>query len=260
MTEPTGPIDPAVRAALAALPVDIAADQPPPAPVDPAMLARWAGRLPDALLSVWQHYGLITLAGGRLHLIDPARLAPILAYIIEDDPDLDGDTHAIAYGDLGEVVVWSARWGFGFLSPVLLALTVPGLTSPAQSGLVSADGDTGPRPPGLSPAADAQFVRLVLRMPPEMIEAFDPAQAPVHDRVAERLGPLPPGFIYGTPVAPPPLGGTPAEAFVPAELTEWLEGCYGNASVSLSDWDRDPPTQRLVGAAGRADAGPGAAL
>ncbi len=80
-------------------------------------LAADTGRFPATLRDVWSTYGLVALAGGRLRLIDPARLAPLMAYIFDGDSDLAGDVQTIAHGNLGEVVLWSANWATGFCHP-----------------------------------------------------------------------------------------------------------------------------------------------
>ena len=185
--------------------------------------------LPQGLFRVWSDHGLAALAGGRLHLMDPARLAPLMSHILEGDPDLGSDVAAIAYGNLGELVLWSGRHGYGFLSPVLATLEMPNLTAPR------------PEPP------EAQFARQVLQMPAELIEAFDPDQQPVHDRLVATLGNLPPGAIYGTTPVPPPLGGTPVGHYVVAELMDWLEAVYTEIGITLVDWTREPAEIRPVG-------------
>ena len=185
--------------------------------------------LPLSLRIIWRKYGLVSLAGGRLHLLDPARLAPVISYIFEGDPDLAGDVHAIAYGNLGEVVVWSGRYGYGFLSPVLSTLEMPNLTR------------TTAEPP------ETQFVQQVLDMPPELLDAYDPARQLVHDRLVSTLGRLPHGAIYGTTPVPPPLEGTPVENYVVAYVAEWLEAVYTEIAVTLVDWDLTPSDQRQIG-------------
>jgi hypothetical protein len=156
-------------------------------------------------------------------------LAGLVAFIFQDDPDLGGDVHAIAHGNLGEVVLWSRRYGFGLLSPVLGTLEMSNLTKAVAE------------PP------EAQFVAQVVQMPPEVLEAYDPDQMPVHDRLVARLGALPPGAIYGTTPAPPPLGGTRIEDYVVADIVEWLEAVYTDMAVSLVDWESASPQLRQIG-------------
>ena len=205
---------------------------PPPRDATPAQITlsqREYALLPAALHHIWRVYGFITLAEGRLHLVDPARFAPLMSYIFEGDPDLDGNVQAIAYGSLGELVLWSGRHGYGFLSPALSTLEMPNLTGDSIA------------PP------EAQFVDQVLHMPPELIDAYDPAREPVHDRLVAKLGPLPYGAIYGTTPVPPPLEGTPVEHYVVAEVRDWLEAVYAEIAVSLVDWARTPSQLRQIG-------------
>ncbi|HRK42165.1 MAG TPA: GAD-like domain-containing protein [Gemmobacter sp.] len=184
--------------------------------------------LPATLREIWAGYGLVTLANGRLRLLDPRRLASVISFIFEGDPDLDGDVHAIAYGNLGEIVLWSGWYGYGFLSPVLATLEMPNLTRP------------------LADPAEAQFITQVLDMPPEVLDAYDPARNPVHDRLVARLGPLPEGAIYGTTPVPPPLEGTPVEHYVIADAIEWLEAVYAEIAVTLVDWEMNPAEFRQI--------------
>ncbi|MDO5604356.1 MAG: GAD-like domain-containing protein [Paracoccus sp. (in: a-proteobacteria)] len=193
------------------------------------MIARWGAHVPALLVETWRLRGLVDLAGGRLRLCDPGWLAPLMSYLFEGDVDLDGDCHAIAIGNLGEVVIWSERHGFGLLSPVLSTLTLPYLLTPVP------------------PAPDAQIRDHVLGLSERAIEAFDPDGEPVHDRLVERFGPLEPGMIYGATPVPPRLGGTPVKDYVIADAAEWLEAVYTEMAVSIFDYDRDPQVLRMVG-------------
>lgn len=183
-----------------------ASDQRRPAPAD--AVAIWAGKLPPLLLDIWRRYGLVRLAGGRLRLVDPRRFEPLMGYVFHGDPDLAGDTHVIGLGDLGELVLWSERHGFGFLSPLLAALEMPYILSPT------------------APAADTQIADLLIPMVPSAIEAFDPEQQPVHERLRARLGRLDHDNIYAATPAPPRPGGTPVEDYEVADALEWLEAVY----------------------------------
>ncbi len=201
----------------------------PPAPSVPAQtIARAKDRLPPLLIGVWQTYGFASLAKGRLRLIDPKWLAPLISYIFEGDVDLDGDCHAIALGDLGEVVIWSQRHGYGFLSPAVSSLDMRYILDPDP------------------PSADDQILNELLHFPAEGIEAFDPDQQPLHQRLRQRLGPLPPGMIYGTTPVPPALEGTPLEHWVVAEAADWLEAVYTEMAITLVDWSRPNPDLRQV--------------
>lgn len=210
-------------------------------PVPATKVARWTGRLPATLLQIWGDYGFVTLAEGRLHLVDPARLAPVMSFVFGEDPDFAGDTHAIAYGDLGEVVVWSERYGYGFLSPVLSTIEMPALTAdplPTQRA---------PKRALTRAALDQQFVDMVLHLPADLIETFDPSGEKLHARLKKRLGPPPDGMIYGTTPVPPPAAGSPIEHYVLAEVTDWLEAVYTSVGVSVVDWGRPSPMIRFVG-------------
>lgn len=219
-------VDPGLEAAIVAR-LGVAPRDATPFLVD-AMQRQFA-ELPLSLRMIWRKYGLVSLAGRRLHLLDPARLAPVISYIFEGDPDLAGDVHAIAYGNLGEVVLWSARYGYGFLSPVLSTLEMPNLTR------------------GIAEPPEAQFIQQVLDMPPALIDAYDPARRLVHDRLVSTLGRLPYGTIYGATPVPPPLEGTPVENYVVADVAEWLEAVYTEIAVTLVDWDLTPSDQRRIG-------------
>ncbi|SFR34048.1 GAD-like domain-containing protein [Litoreibacter janthinus] len=198
-------------------------------PVDAVTIARYANILPDALLDVWRNSGLCSIAGGRMQLIVPDMFASLTSYIFEGDPDLAGDTYAIAYGALGEVVFWSGRHGFGFLAPGLATLDMPYILDPTP------------------PTGDAQIAQDLLTFPATGIESFDPAGAPVFERLQARFRPLPFGAIYGTTPVPPSLAGTPVEHYVVAEAADWLEAVYTNINITLVDWSRQPSELRRVG-------------
>ncbi len=217
-------IDPGLEAAIVAR---LGAVPPDAVPFDATR--RHYADLPLSLRMIWRRYGLVSLADARLHLLDPARLAPVISYIFEGDPDLDGDVHAIAYGNMGEVVLWSGRFGYGFLSPVLSTLEMPNLTR------------------GAAELPDTQFVQQVLDMPPALIDAYDPARQLVHDRLVSTLGRLPYGAIYGATPVPPRLEGTPVGDYVVADVAEWLEAVYTEVAVTLVDWELTPSEQRQIG-------------
>lgn len=196
--------------------------------VPAGIITRWSGILPDALIAVWQDYGYIELAGGRLQLIDPNALAPIISHIVRNDVDLAGDTHPIAYGDLGEVVVWSERYGIGFLSPVFHTLEMYFIVKPDP------------------PSETEQIVNYLLKVQPGLIERYDLHDKPVHDRLVKMLGPLAPGEIYGVTPAPR-FDNVSVEDYVVADVAEWLEAVYTQVRVGLVNWDRIPFDLRDVG-------------
>lgn len=222
MTEGDGKPAQHLEALLAA-----ASDQRRPAPAD--AVAFWSGKLPPLLLDIWRRYGMVRLAEGRVRLVEPRRFEPLMAYIFNGDPDLDGDTHTIALGGLGELILWSQRHGFGFLRPSLAALEVPYILSHG------------------APPADTQIADLVIPIRPPEIEAFDPEQQPVYDRLRARLGQLDNDDIYTATPAPPQLGGTPVEDYEVADALEWLEAVYSEMNIMLVDFDRDPIELRMVG-------------
>ncbi|MCG7628584.1 hypothetical protein MHM88_12275 [Epibacterium sp. MM17-32] len=197
-------------------------------PVAPDTLARWQPRLPPLLIEVWATYGLVSVAMGRVHLLEPARLAGLMDFIFGNDPELAGDTHAIAYGNLGELMVWSQRHGFGFLSPILSTLEMPNLT-----------GDT-------AIPAERQIRERLLQIPPQMIEVHDGAQQPLYDRLAAALGPLPDGMVYAPRILPPRPGGRPVEDYGIVPLETCLEDLYTAYQVSIVDWARANPMLRFV--------------
>ena len=204
-----------------------ASDQRRPAPAD--AVALWSGKLPPLLLDIWRRYGLVRLAGGRLRLVDPRRFEPLMGYVFHGDPDLAGDTHVIGLGDLGELALWSQRHGFGFLSPLLAALEMPFILSPTAA------------------PADNQIADLLIRMSPSAIEAFDPEQQPLHERLRAKLGRLERDDIYAATPAPPQLGGTPIEDYEVADAVEWLEAVYQAMNVTLVDYQHVPFQLRMIG-------------
>lgn len=208
-----------IRAVIEA---DLVVSRTDPLPLRPETIAHWRGVLPDLLIEVWEDYGLIKIAGGRMQLIAPNYLDALVSHITGDDADLGGDTHAIAIGDLGEVVLWSGRHGFGFLSPQYRAIYMPHITNPRM------------------PPADQQIAEHVLRLHTETIEARDPGGKPVYARLEKQLGALPPLCIYGTTPVPPPLEGTPVDHYVIADACDWLEATYTSGIVVdiIFDWTR----------------------
>lgn len=195
---------------------------PPPAEV-------WAGRVPDALLHLWAAHGLASFASGRLRLIDPDLLAPVIAFAVRGDPDLDGDTWPIALGRFGQVVVWSERHGAGFWEPRMPSLEMPWLG----------------RPPA-RPAA--QIIEMVVALPPVAVDWLDAEGRSILPAL-ETILPEPAWHeIWGATPVPVPLEDVPPEDFVPAPAADWLEALHAEASTMLVDWNQpDTPELRLVG-------------
>lgn len=204
-----------------------AVDHTRPAPAD--AVAHWAGKLPPLLLDIWRRYGMVRLAGGRLRLVDPRRFTPLMEYIFEGDPDLDGDTHAIALGDFGELVLWSERYGFGFLTPMLSALDMPYILT------------------ATAPSADSQIADLLVPIKATGIEVFDTDLQPLHDRLRARLGPLEDDLIYAATPVPLPPEGTSEEDYLVADALEWLEAVYVEVHVTLMEWEPEMRQLRLIG-------------
>ena len=127
------------------------------------------------------------------------------------------------------VALWSERHGFGFLSPLLAALEMPFILAP------------------LAPPADTQIADLLIATRPSAIEAFDPEQQPLHERLRARLGRLEHDDIYAATPAPPRLGGTPIEDYEVADALEWLEAVYTQMNVTLVDYQRVPFQLRMIG-------------
>lgn len=188
----------------------------------------WVSHLPNSLLYVWAKYGFVSLAGDRLRLINPLTLKPLIAFLTEGDPDIDHDTHAVALGNLGEVVVWSERHGVGLLTWPLSTLQMTYMKDE--------------RPP----SPDEQILADLLMLPANVFETTDPMGKPVHDRLVERLGRLSGMDIYGATPVPPEPGATPVEDYVVADALEWLEANYTEMDVDLVDWSRTPARLRTL--------------
>lgn len=198
-------------------------------PVDPGIISRWQGRFPELLLDVWRSYGFTSLAMGRLHLVDPEPFEPLMSYVFGGDRDLKDDTHTIAYGNFGELIVWSERHGWGMMSPVMSSLDMRNLT------------EAIPMP------AELQIEIYVLQAAPEVFERYDAQGKPMHDRVKAALGPLPPGGLYATKFV---TRDRNEDLFVENyEITnafEWLQEFYSSHQITLVDWMRDAPMVRKV--------------
>ena len=151
-----------------------------------------------------------------------------MAYLTEDDVDLDGDTHAIARGDLGEVAIWSERHGFGWL------------TWPSPSLFMIYMMDPAP------PSPDEQILVELLRASPEGLDVIDMDGDPLHDRVAVRLGPLEGMEIYAPTPVPARVHEALVETFVVADAMEWMEANYSGIAITLVDWLRDSPMLRRL--------------
>lgn len=76
-------------------------------------LAYCAGRLPPRLIQFLRDNGHATFQNGGVTIARPLTIAPILALIFKDDPDLSHqDCTTVSYNPFGHLSLWSQTLGF----------------------------------------------------------------------------------------------------------------------------------------------------
>lgn len=91
------------------------------------------GKLPQALLGVWERYGLCQFWGGLLRLCHPEEMRGVLSLAFGDDEELDAERcHVVAYNAFGQLYIWSERFQRLFLDLVDLRLRGRVLDDPGR--------------------------------------------------------------------------------------------------------------------------------
>ncbi|TWI36041.1 GAD-like domain-containing protein [Paracoccus sulfuroxidans] len=199
-------------------------------PVSDDVLARYEGRLPDLLLDFWQAHGVGDLAGGLLRLTVPDAFAGALAVLFRGDPDFEHDSHVIAYGPFGDLLIWHERHWLLFCGMTLAFVDAPFLFHPARDK-----------------TADQLVLEQVLGIDLAVLDLHDEADMPLFRRALTKLGRLAPGQIYG--LQPPVSVGLPVE-LSRLEVTlaeEWLVQRFTGWTYTLTDFQARRLSIRDIG-------------
>lgn len=202
-------------------------------PVPDEVLARYERRLPDLLLDFWQTHGVGDLAGGLLRLTVPDAFAGALAVLFRGDPDFEQDSHVIAYGPFGDLLIWHERHWLLFCGMTLAFVDAPFLFHPPRDK-----------------TADQLVLEQVLGVDPAVLDLHDEADMPLFRRALTKLGRLPLGHIYG--LQPPASVGLPVELsrlhITPAE--DWLVQRFSSWTYTLTDFQARRLSIRDIGGPG----------
>jgi len=72
--------------------------------------ARYADRLPPALIGFWQTYGRGSYQDGKFWICDPAPFQPVIEAVFYGDPEFDpADMTAIGYSAFASLKIWHRR-------------------------------------------------------------------------------------------------------------------------------------------------------
>lgn len=200
------------------------------APVPPEILARYSKLLPGLVLDLWEAHGIGDLDGGRLRLCIPRSLQSVVNQLFDGDPDLGGDTYALAYGPFGDLVAWNARHQMVYVNMQLSAVDVPALVRPAA------------RAPD-----DLAVLDGLLRLPLGVLDAYDAHAQPMFQPARDRYGELPALHIYG--MFPPAPKNEPfiVENHRIIEAEEWLSLKLSDAAFQLADMQAQRFELRRIG-------------
>ena len=151
------------------------------APRGKAMLDRYRGVLPGALLDFWELHGQGLMLDGKFQFCDPQHFAPISQMIFGADPQLPAERcHIYGFSAFGTLLVWSEDHG-----GVRVELVEQVASAPALTG----------REPKLSP--DASIAVNLFGLDQEVLDLVDTAGKGLFARARKVLGPLQPGQVYG---------------------------------------------------------------
>jgi len=154
----------------------------PGTPVTDTALALWKGRLPDALLALWQRDGLARYHDDRLTMVDPAQYETVLAALLAGSPPWDKDNlHVYAISPFGQMLICGEKTGVDLtLEPHEGYLCAPAaLTLPASNAV-----------------RNRSLHDFLLTLDDPELDVLTEDEEPMFWRVREMLGPLGDGEIY----------------------------------------------------------------
>ncbi len=71
----------------------------------------YRGKLPNALLDLWEVYSIGQFWGGLLRFVHPADMREVLSLALGDDPQIDAARcYVVAYTAFGRLLVWSEQF------------------------------------------------------------------------------------------------------------------------------------------------------
>lgn len=110
------------------------------APMPEATVAAYRGRVPDALLELWQRYGTGSCVADYVRIIDPALYEPALADCTGRTVGSSSESIPVAVSGLGDLVVWEPGSGFTMLKFRDHAVRGMGTKVSTVFGLLALDG------------------------------------------------------------------------------------------------------------------------
>lgn len=154
----------------------------PGLPVTDTTLPLWKGRLPDALLALWQRDGLARYHDDRLTMVDPAQYDAVLDAFLAGSP-LRGkdDFHVYAISPFGQMLICGERTGV----ELTLEPHEGHLCAPAAATLPTSSIDRNRR-----------LHDFLLTLDDRELDVLTEDEEPMFWRVREMLGPLCDGEIY----------------------------------------------------------------
>ncbi|MEP4198651.1 MAG: GAD-like domain-containing protein [Aliishimia sp.] len=187
-------------------------------PVSEDVIRMYEGRVPNALLDVWDNYGIGDLGEGRLRLCMPGALRSAAQSLFRGDPEFTSDVHIVAYGAFGDLVIWSERHQFVFVSMVLSSVEAPILFNE-----------------GLRVSDDQAVINDLLLLHPQAMDTTDDAGQPMFADALEKYDKLPLMHIYG--MQPAASFGRPINVanLAVVEAEDWLQEKLAGSTFSLDD-------------------------
>lgn len=192
-----------------------------------ADLQALAGRIPDALVRLFDRMGVGVWGEGRWQTVEPRRFDGVLRQVFAGDPDFDpADLTLVALRAFGHAWLWHRRLGYLHFSVYPNRVSAPDshfgkpLTQPDQTALIAF---------AVMPTTSARY------------DEFDSGGRPLFDRLVRLHGPLAPGQIFA-PRLHPALGGVLSlETLRPVPAVEALGLIAQAEPVTLIDGRRPRP-------------------
>lgn len=140
----------------------------------------YRGKLPHAMVELWQRAGTGLVLGSFFQLCNPARYASIMELVFDGDPDIRPEqTHVLGFGAFGTMLAWNEVYQDMCINLVNGRVSCSALTS----------GET------YDPNIAVTTALMLLDDP--ILDEYDADAEQLFERAKEKLGPLRFGQVYG---------------------------------------------------------------
>lgn len=147
--------------------------------VPETLIEEHVGKVPNLLIDLWRFYGVGALEGGTFWFPMPGLMDPVTDLLFQRDSDFKGDTYAVAYGAMGNLLCWNTRYGIVTLTSKNGFAQAPGLFASSKQK-----------------SDDEALLEFLTKVDPFFFDAVDEGNQPMLAKAQETLRPLEAGEVF----------------------------------------------------------------